>query len=739
MAGDFNGDGNVNGNDTALLAPALGSQAGGSDYSLALDINGDGQIDQQDQVILASNYGFHASTATVPTTPPTRPTFALDASSATADGTTTGAFVSLVGWTDPNITVTLQPTGATTTSGPNGLFAFLDVPVNLGANTFTAIATNTAGISSQFTAVITRTQPGKSLTPPVISAQLTNDTGVASLDNITSDDTISGSITAVNPIASFLAQIDGFTTADILASLSGTTFTLMPSIMTTIAGGPLADGKHTLTLLAKDSNGKLSQPFTFSFILETTAPAPVTPQLLASSDTGISNSDGITRDTTPTFKVDAPDGAIVRLYSDGNPVGQVTATIGPVFIATTTLAPGVHLITATVENVAGNVSDAAAPVSINVQTTPPATPTLGLDAASQASPGQTTETTKDVVDLTGTTASGAFVALYRAFDPNTPILQTRADANGLFTFSNLPLAPGTQAFTVIASDVAGNRSQTTQPITTTSTDTPAPTITAGLSNDTGTSSTDGITSDPTIAAIVDTPIGVTGLQATLDGGQPLDITSMLNGVGLTLSGSDLATINGGTTLPDGPHTLSLRATDPFGRTSTATVPFDLETERPMPPTDLHLIAADLTGTSQTITKARSLTVELTATTGTLVTLYMNGISIGQLTAPGSGVLDFDVPGTLADGHYLFTAQAGTVSGLTSPFSAPFNVTVTNAPPAITSFGLDPGFEARPYGNNLTVLPTVRLIGQTIPDTTVTLVETGVRPPRMRRATSPFTR
>ena len=83
-----------------------------------------------------------------------------------------------------------------------------------------------------------------------------------------------------------------------------------------------------------------------------------------------------------------------------------------------------------------------------------------------------------------------------------------------------------------------------------------------------------------------------------------------------------------------------------------------------------------------------------------------------------------MPGTLADGQYLFTATAGTISGLVSPFSTPFTVTVDNTPPAISSFGLDAAFDARPYGHNLTMMPTVRLDGQTEPGATVKLVETG---------------
>ena len=108
--------------------------------------------------------------------------------------------------------------------------------------------------------------------------------------------------------------------------------------------------------------------------------------------------------------------------------------------------------------------------------------------------------------------------MYRQSDPNTAIRTTQAGSTGNFTFSNVALAAGTQAFIVVASDVAGNSSELTQTITTTASDTSAPVITAALANDTGISNTDGITSDPTITGVVDDPSGVASFQASLDGG-----------------------------------------------------------------------------------------------------------------------------------------------------------------------------------------------------------------------------
>ena len=121
---------------------------------------------------------------------------------------------------------------------------------------------------------------------------------------------------------------------------------------------------------------------------------------------------------------------------------------------------------------------------------------------------------------------------------------------------------------------------------------------------------------------------------------------MLNGVGFTFTAADLATINGGTPITDGAHTLSLQATDSLGHESSAfTVSFTLQSTRPLPPTGVQLIASDLTGTSNTITKDRTLTVQLTAPAGTIVTLYMNGASVGQQTSASStSPIQFVVPG-----------------------------------------------------------------------------------------------
>ena len=80
-------------------------------------------------------------------------------------------------------------------------------------------------------------------------------------------------------------------------------------------------------------------------------------------------------------------------------------------------------------------------------------------------------------------------------------------------------------------------------------------ITAALANDTGISSTDSITSDPTITGLANDPSGVEKFQVSIDGGAMIDATSFLTGEGFTLTAADLATLNGGTAIPDGSHAI----------------------------------------------------------------------------------------------------------------------------------------------------------------------------------------
>jgi hypothetical protein len=95
---------------------------------------------------------------TLLTKPPATPVFALDptANTGTLDNPiTTAGIATLIGHTDPNVSVTLVGTGLQTVTNNTGSFQFPNVSLMVGTNSLTAQASSAAGNSS-FTLTITR-------------------------------------------------------------------------------------------------------------------------------------------------------------------------------------------------------------------------------------------------------------------------------------------------------------------------------------------------------------------------------------------------------------------------------------------------------------------------------------------------------------------------------------------------------------------------------------------------------
>ena len=354
-----------------------------------------------------------------------------------------------------------------------------------------------------------------------------------------------------------------------LGDLSGTTFTLTPSIMATINGGPLADGKHTLTLLATDSNGNLA--------------AAGHVELHPGHDpagAGDAGAPGLERHRDQRRRRHhAADDADLRGRRPGRLdrpalLGRQPRSARRRPTTARSSSPPRRSRRARTGSPRrprtwpATSSAAASPVDGRDPDAPPTTPTLALAAASQTVAGEPTQTTEQVVTLTGTTSPGAYVTLFRAFDPDTPIMKTQADSSGDFAFSDVALAPDRRRSRWWRATWRATPARPCQSFTTTAIDTSAPVITAGLADDTGVSSTDGITSDPTITGVVDDPIGVSSFRASLDGGQPVDVTSLLTGVGFTSRRPSWPRSTAAPPFPTA-HTLSLQATDSLGHASSA--------------------------------------------------------------------------------------------------------------------------------------------------------------------------
>src|SRR5262249_23214938 len=164
-----------------------------------------------------------------------------------------------------------------------------------------------------------------------------------------------------------------------------------------------------LQLVARDEFGNTSQAAKLVFSFDTSVPAaPAAPDLLAASDSGPSSADNVTNQTTLTVRAVGSTNAIVRLIVDGTKTyqalgsGNIDFSVGP-------LGQGIHSLVLTYEDLAGNVSQASAPLTVTIDTQAPNQPTLGLDAASDTAPVGDNATSLELITLVGQTSPNTTV------------------------------------------------------------------------------------------------------------------------------------------------------------------------------------------------------------------------------------------------------------------------------------------------------------------------------------------
>ncbi len=629
----------------------------------------------------------------------------------TGDGRTELDIVSLTGYTDPELSVRVVETGTTIAADAAGVIELDDVYLALGRNIFTTVATDDAGNTSGATQIITRIGP--EIDPPVIDAWLVHDTGRDVADGVTNDPTIHGTLEDEHQVDVFRAALDDGPLVDVLDSVHNGEFVLDEEALEQIAGGDLKDGAHRLTLYAEDEYANaVDALFSLSFELDRAAPRPpATPDLSPDDDHGPSSSDNKTNETSPTIQVSAEKDSLVRIAVDGNQQAPLVSHTGTVATTSGPFDDGTHTISATAEDIAGNVSGTSDVLIIDIDTAPPQYPTLGLHPDFDSPPPGDDITSFEEVTLTGTTEEDTVVHLLRGGDPPTTVASTTSDGQGNFQFESVMLAQNANALRVVAEDWAGNTSSSDKTITSIAPDTSPPLIEATLANDTGRSNQDSITNDSSIEGTVDDALAITVFKAGLNAAPSVNVLEKLHGGKFTFAKDDLTDILG-YDLKDGSHTLRLLAEDALGHASeTYELAFQLDTKRPFPPSQPDLLAPSDSGTSQNdnITGADTLTIQTDAETDGLVTLFVEGIVAGQQVATSPS--QFVVMPT-EDGELRITATVEDVAGNVSVFAPPLLVTYDTQAPVIDSFGLDDISDTRPFGDNATNLRYARLAGLT---------------------------
>ena len=265
-------------------------------------------------------------------------------------------------------------------------------PFSDGVHSLTAVFQPTNGEADGDTLDITvdTVAPSAPTVPDLVAL---SDTGILGTDNITSDATPTIDLTGFGTYYRLFR--DGVQVSSDYDTSS--TFTEVSA---------LADGDHTYTLRAVDSAGNVSDASSvLTVTIDTVAPVmPDTPDLNALSDSGISDTDDITNDATPTLDLSG-FGTYYRLYRDGVQVSGDYATASS-YVEGSPLADGSYLYTLIAADPAGNESDASDALTLVVDTLGPAvadlTPTPG--SIMMVSPTELTAVFNEVLDPTTVTS-----------------------------------------------------------------------------------------------------------------------------------------------------------------------------------------------------------------------------------------------------------------------------------------------------------------------------------------------
>jgi rhamnogalacturonan endolyase len=227
----------------------------------------------------------------------------------------------------------------------------------------------------------------------------------------------------------------------------------------------------------------------------------------------------------------------------------------------------------------------------------------------------------------------------------------------------------------------------------------------GISDDTGTSSADGVTSDSTLF--------ISGIAAP--------------GATVSLSRADTGLIGTAVADPSGHWTFDYTSTVLADRYFAFTATVDLGGGKVSPVTPAFVVKVDTAAAAApvitSIVTSPAFAFSGTAEPSGIVTIWLDGAAVGMATANELG--NWSAPYTgmaLAPGAYSFTASAVDLSGNSGPASVAYVVDTSVPPPVFTSITTDSGTLTNDFITNDT---TLILNGTAPANSTVTVSRAGV--------------
>ncbi len=515
------------------------------------------------------------------------------------------------------------------------------------------------------------------LTAPVATSitvdSISQDTGLSDSDFITSDTQISlkGTLGAALGSGDHVQiSLDGGRNwTDV--SVSGLSWTY-------VDGRTLADGDYNYQLRVIDDAGNISATVSQVVTIDTVVPdASKTIAIDSiSDDTGLSNSDFITSDTSLTLHgslgATLADGEYAQISIDGGVTWQNVIVTGNnwYYVDGRTLANQTYDYYVRVVDAAGNVG-ASAHQQVTVDTVAPdAAITVSVDNITVDTGFDNNDflTSSTSYTLHGTLGAelGAGEYVQVSMDGGTTWVYATVSGTQWSYNDTRTLTDDSYSYQVRVVDQAGNVGATTSQVVTVDTQAPQYGVTIdSISDDTGQSGSDFITMDTTLtingslgSALADDE----RVQISLDGGNTWVDTTVTNQRWSYTDTRDL---------DDGNYTYQVRIIDQAGNVgSTASQVVTVDTT---PPTTVGTVVSytdgegerqGTYGTSVATDDTSPLingTLNRAPDDGEIVQLYRDGILLGQVTMNGSASWSFQDNG-LSDGNHTYIVRVTDKAG-----------------------------------------------------------------------------
>lgn len=598
------------------------------------------------------------TTLTIDTSAPT--TVALSATSATTVNATAGATLASLSATDNSAITYSLVAGNGTNDSANNLFT-------LTGGTLKPVGNLAAG---SYNIYVSATDVAGNHSEQAFTFNVSNGPSVGSIVRTGGGSTIvDHAATSLTYTVTFNEAVTGVDTSDFTLVKTSSANGTIGGISTTdnitytvTVSGLSGDGTLGLDLNASGtgiqngSSANIAGGYSGQVLtLDHTSPvAPGAPIMTTATDTGTSNSDGITNNATPAFTGTAEANSTVTLYdTDGvTSLGSASANgSGKWSITSSALTNATHTLTAKAVDAAGNSSTASSALSVTIETSAAAPGTPALSAGSDSGMLGDGITNVSTPTITGTGTNGATATLYDT-DGTTVLGSAVVNSSGIWSITSSALSQGSHSLTTKQVTLAGNTSVASA-VTTLTIDTTAPIPPGGLTlaaaSDSGTLG-DGITNvtTPSISGTAEANSKVTLYDS--DGATVLG-TATASGAGAWSVTSSALSL--------GNHTLTAKQTDLAGNVSVASTALTLSIiATPSAPVTPSVPSNLIDGVPVSTTSV----VLPGGVTGTLLTVPT--VPVGAGTSVGAANVA-DIPLVTSGSTILLASQVPIGAGLTS--------------------------------------------------------------------------